>query len=36
MKKLNYISGILTGISAAVAVFILVSHRPAGEPAVPQ
>ncbi|MDM8003675.1 MAG: hypothetical protein QUS66_12345 [Bacteroidota bacterium] len=36
MKKLNYISGILTGIAAAVAVFLLVSHKPAGEPAVPQ
>lgn len=36
MKKLNYVSGILTGITAAVAVFLLVSHRPAAEPAVPQ
>lgn len=36
MKKLNYLSGILTGIVAAVAVFMLVSHKPAAEPAVPQ
>ena len=36
MKKLNYVSGILTGIGAAVAVFLLVSHKPASEPAVPQ
>lgn len=36
MKKLNYLSGILTGIAAAVAVFLLVAHKPAGEPSVPQ
>lgn len=36
MKKLNYVSGILTGIAAAIAVFLLVSHKPADEPSVPQ
>jgi len=36
MKKLNYMSGILTGIVAAAAVFLLVSNKPAGESALPQ
>ena len=36
MKKLNYVSGVLTGIAAAAAVFLLVSNKPAGEPALPQ
>jgi len=36
MKKINYLSGVLTGITAAVAVFLLVSHKPADEPSAPQ
>lgn len=36
MKKLNYFSGILTGLVAAAAVFLLVSHKPAEAPPVPQ
>ena len=36
MKKLNYVSGILTGIVAAAAFFLLASHKPAAEAALPQ
>lgn len=36
MKKLNYFSGILTGLVAAAAVFLLVAHKLAEAPLVPQ
>lgn len=36
MKELKYVSGLLTGVVAAAAVFLLVSHKPAAEPALPQ
>lgn len=36
MRKLNFVSGLLAGLALAIVAFILVSHKPAVEPALPQ